>query len=215
MNQILVATGNPGKFKEIGEALSGLADFRLVSLKEFAERSGVALGEPVEDGATFSENAYKKASYFLQKSGSVGAGNLMVLAEDSGILVDALAGELGMKTRRWGAGERASDEEWLEFFMKRMEGVEDRGARFVCSACLVWRDGAGVEFVNYFDGETRGVITEGLEAPLMAGVPLSSCFRAEGFEKVYSALSVEEKNRISHRGKAMAGVREFLLELQA
>lgn len=211
MKEILIATGNPGKFHEIKGALGG--DFELLSLKDYEGRVGEKLGEPIEDGEIFQENAYKKAKYFFDKISGDKVG-IWVLAEDSGILVDALRGELGVKTRRWGAGEKASDQEWIDFFMDRMRGFPDRerGAKFVCVACLIgWKDGK--EFVKYFEGETGGVITRNLEAPIFVGVPLSSCFRPEAFQKVYAALDVEEKNRISHRGKAMAEAKNFLCSL--
>lgn len=152
-----------------------------------------------EDGDTFKENAYKKARHFYDLSG------LLTLAEDSGILVSALQGELGVKTRRFGAGENANDEEWIDFFMKRMEGVKNRDAEFICSACLL---GEGIE--KFFEGETSGKIAEKLLSPIFPGIPLSSCFIPEGFDKVYAGLDVAEKNKISHRGKAMKQVKEFL-----
>lgn len=162
---------------------------------------------PEENGSSFKENAYIKARHFYDLAG------ILTLAEDSGILVDALKGELGVKTRRFGAGENASDEEWIDFFMKRMEGVKNRNAKFVCSACLLGdanppRRGQGIE--EFFEGETCGIIAEKLMAPISPGIPLSSCFIPEGFDKAYANLTVAEKNKISHRGKAMAKVKEFL-----
>ncbi|MFH1533639.1 MAG: non-canonical purine NTP pyrophosphatase [Nitrospirota bacterium] len=193
MQELLIATKNPGKFGEISEVFRGLP-FELL----FLGNMDVDDRDFVEDGFTFAENARKKAKYFSDKVG------MLVLAEDSGILVDALEGELGVRTRRWGAGETASDEEWIEHFMKRMEGEGNRGARFKCSACLIDGDDEKI-----FDGETCGLITEKLMAPLIAGLPLSSCFLPEGCEKVYAALSEDEKNLVSHRGKAIRAVRSF------
>jgi XTP/dITP diphosphohydrolase len=193
MKELLIATKNPGKFGEISEVFRGLP-FELLFLGDM----DVEDGDFVEDGLTFADNALKKAKYFSDKIG------MLTLAEDSGILVDAMEGELGVKTRRWGAGEHASDEEWIEYFMKKMEGQERRGAKFVCSACLI--DGDEEKF---FEGETSGLITEKLMAPLMAGLPLSSCFLPEGCEQVYAALSEDEKNLVSHRGKAIRAVRSF------
>lgn len=131
---------------------------------------------------------------------------MLALGEDSGIEISALKEELGLETRRWGAGHDASDEEWITFFMKRMEGEEDRQARFMCSACLYGEE--GVE--EYFDGETSGVITEKLMAPILPGLPLSSSFLPDGEEEVYAALGTERKSKISHRGKCIKKVREFL-----
>jgi non-canonical purine NTP pyrophosphatase (RdgB/HAM1 family) len=191
---LLVATKNPGKYREILEVLGDL-DFDFSFLGDLS----VEDGDFIEDGETFEENAFKKAKYYFDKTGT------FALGEDSGILVDAFPGELGVKTRRWGAGEHASDEEWIKYFMDRLEGVKERGARFVCCACLY--DG---KEAKYFKGETRGVITEKMMAEIVPGIPISSCFIPEGMEKVYSNLSVEEKNGISHRGKAMEEMRRLL-----
>ncbi len=194
MKELLVATTNAGKFSEIMEVLDGLP-FEFLFLKNL----GIESGDFEEDGETFRENAFKKAKYFHDKTG------FLTLAEDSGIKIAALDGELGVKTRRWGAGEHASDQEWIDHFMRRMADEKNRDASFVCSACVY---GPGVE--EYFEGETKGVITEALMAPILTGLPLSSCFLPEGSKEVYAALGAEKKNEISHRGKAIGGVRSFL-----
>lgn len=200
MQKLLIATRNKGKFNEIREVFSDLP-WSLLSLQGYEEEIQSSLGEAVEDGDTFEKNAYKKAKFYFDKTG------LMVLAEDSGIIVDALKGEPGVKTRRFGAGEKASDEEWIAYFLNEMSNVprEKRSAEFVCVACLMGKD-----FVEYFRGETQGFITMGLEAPIKEGVPLSSCFRPEGYDMVYAALDIKQKNLVSHRGKAMFKVLEFL-----
>lgn len=194
MRELLIATTNPGKFREISEVLTGLP-LNLIFLGALdVDSEGF-----VEDGDSFRDNALKKAKYFHERTG------LVSLGEDSGILVDVFPGELGVKTRRWGAGEKATDEEWIEYFLGKMEGVENRLAKFVCNSCVY---GDGME--EFFEGETRGRITGGLEAPILPGLPLSSCFVADGHEKVYAVLGEEEKNRISHRGKALHQTRGFL-----
>lgn len=194
MKELLIATKNPGKFREITEALNGVP-FGLV----FLGGLNVDDRDFIEDGETFAENAKKKALYYAEKTG------LIALGEDSGIVVEALGHELGVKTRRWGAGESASDEEWINYFLRRMEGVENRAAKFVCNACIF---GGGID--RQFEAEVSGRISEALMAPLLPGIPLSSCFIPFGMDRVYAQLSVEEKNRLSHRGKAMAGVRKAL-----
>ena len=200
LSQLLIATSNDGKLREIQEILVGTVfagmSCEILTLKE--------LGLPAdfeENGTTFRENALGKALYYAKKSG------FPTLAEDSGILVDALSGELGVMTRRWGRGEHATDEEWIEHFLHVMEKfpLSRRTARFVCCAALV-QD--GLEYT--FEGSTDGVITLSREAPIYPGLPLSSCFRPHGFEKVYCALTVEEKNIISHRGKAIRGVLQMV-----
>jgi XTP/dITP diphosphohydrolase len=200
MKKLLIATKNPGKFSEISEVL-GDGDFELVFLGDL----DVEDSDFLEDGETFAENAEKKARYYADKLG------MMALGEDSGLLVDALEGELGVKTRRWGAGEEASDEEWLEFFMNRMEEIvdEERGAKFVCCSCLIGLDGE----VVFFDAESPGTITRELMADLIPGLPLSSVFIPEGCGKAYAALEAQEKNKLSHRGKALRKVGEYLTNL--
>ncbi|MEK7528831.1 MAG: non-canonical purine NTP pyrophosphatase, partial [Patescibacteria group bacterium] len=155
-----------------------------------------------ETGATHEENAELKARFFYSKTG------LPTIGEDSGIYVDALPDELGVKTRRFRGKEKASDEEWIEHFLKEMKNVPDkkRTARFVSHITYVDDSGAS----HHFHGETDGVITKTIEAPLRPGVPLSSCFRPDGFDLVYAALSTDQKSRISHRGKAATALVRFL-----
>jgi|GEM_PF-328189 len=222
--------------------LPGEADFEIHFLGDYQ----IDDRDFVEDGVTHEENARKKAKYYWEKfceGGEVCARNEVcgcegqvavpifdfVLGEDSGIYVDALRDELGVQTRRWGAGDAASDEEWLSYFMKEMKARAPegsmRGAKFVCNACVVGRTGRvedGVAAVSldgrvgaglieeFFEGETLGCITDSVMAPILPGLPLSSVFLPFGFDKVYAALSREEKNRISHRGQAVGKVREWL-----
>jgi len=182
---ILIATRNPGKFHEIKELMSVL-NAVFVSLDDVG-----AVGDFEETGETFEENALGKARFFAMQTG------MTTVADDSGVFINALSNELGVKTRRWGAGKDASDEEWLAYFMNRMNEEEDRQARFVCAAALVQ---SGSEEI--FIGETHGLITHELESPIQAGIPLSSVFRPQGCDKVYTALTTEEKNQLSHRGSA-------------
>lgn len=195
---LLLATSNPGKFSEMKSFLERLP-LQLLSLKD------VNISDVYEEtGLTFEENAKDKAAFYAQKS------RLDTLAEDSGIIVDALHNELGVKTRRWGKGEQASDQEWIEYFLKVMQNVpeEKRTASFICCVGLYWQNE-----VLIFKAETKGIITKSLEAPIKPGLPLSSCFKPFGSEKVYAALSTEEKNRLSHRGKAISAVEEYFRKI--
>lgn len=183
--KILIATKNLGKFEEIKEVL-GTLEAELVSLSDLGIDADF-----LEDGKRFEENALGKARFYAQLSG------LPTVADDSGIFVEALANELGVKTRRWGAGESASDEEWLEYFMKRMETEENRNARFVCAAAF-----AGPQGEVVCVAETSGALSTQVEAPIKTGIPISSIFKPQGHDRVYAALTPEEKNALSHRGKA-------------
>jgi len=171
--------------------------FKFYSLKDL----GLSDEGLEEDGKTYAENAYKKAKFFTDKAG------MIVLAEDSGLVVDALEGELGVKTRRWGAGEKASDKEWIDYFLERMSGVENRKAKFLSSLCLL---DESRDLKEIFDGETNGLITRKLMAPILEGLPLSSCFIPEGFDLVYASLSDEERYSVSHRALAVSKLRAFL-----
>jgi len=192
--KLLIGTANKGKFIEMKEALKGLQ----IDLMSPAD---IGITEtPTETGDSFRENARLKAKFYQSRCG------LPVLADDSGIIVDALANELGVHTRRWGAGPDVSDHAWAAFFLERMRGENNKNARFIC--CLCYIDEQSEE--RFFEGTEEGTITDELEADILPGLPLSSCFRPKGMAKVYGALSAEDKNNISHRGKAMRQFADFL-----
>ena len=192
--QLLIGSKNPGKLIEISEALSGLSitcmDPRSVGIEE----------DPEETGKTFSENAIQKARFYHERSG------LPTLADDSGIIVEALQAELGIHTRRWGAGPKASDQEWIEYFLKRMRGEKNKRARFVC--VLAHIDEHGKE--HLFEGTCDGMITDTLEADYLPGLPISACFKPDGYDCVYSAMKIEQKKSTSHRGRAIEKFRRYL-----
>jgi len=194
MNKILIATRNAGKFRGLKDSLGDLP-FDFVSLADEKVE-----GDPVENGTTYEENATLKAEFFGQKTG------LTTIADDSGIVVEALRGELGVKTRRWGAGHEATDEEWLNFFLKRMETEKNRQAIFVCVVALYEPN----QKTKIFRGETKGVLLRGPQTKIEPGIPLSSVFLPEGQTKVYSALSKEEFVVVSHRGKAARLCADYL-----
>jgi XTP/dITP diphosphohydrolase len=224
--KILIATKNRGKAEEIKEMLGGLSEagVEFVSLAEMDAERGVreaasvgVADDFVEDGESFSENALGKARFFFEKTKAFDGVGIPTVADDSGIFVEALADELGVKTRRWGAGEKAGDEEWLDHFMQRMKNEKNRKAKFVCAAAIVLPGAKGVDgyaspVEKIFIDETCGIISELIEAPVKVGIPLSSVFKPEKCDKVFAALSIEEKNRLSHRGKAFSLLRSYLLE---
>lgn len=195
MDSLLIATKNQGKIIEIKEALGDFSIEILIpnDLPGFPK-------EIPEEGNSFRENALAKARFAHVHA------TCAVLADDSGIIVEALREELGVHTRRWGAGPQASDEEWIAFFLDRMRREKNKRAEFVCVLALI--DESGAE--HLFEGRCTGVITETLEADYLPGLPISACFRPDGYDHVFSALTIEQKNAVSHRGKAMAKLRGFL-----
>lgn len=193
--RLLLGTSNPGKVREISEALSGLG-FSFLSLKDIPNPGK----QPEETGEGYAENAALKAKHYR-------ACGYPTLADDSGIHIEALEGELGVQTRRWGAGPEASDKEWIAYFLDRMKKERNKRARFVCALAYVDERG----HLHQFEGDCRGTITDDLEAEYLPGLPISACFKPDGFDKVFSALSLEEKNRVSHRGRALTAFRDFLV----
>ncbi len=192
--KLLLATSNTGKVTEMREALDGLG-LELLDLSHIP-----SLSMPDETGATFAENATIKAQHFFNVAGHP------TVADDSGIIVEALQNELGIHTRRWGAGPKASDEEWIEYFLNRMKKEKNKHAKFLCTLAHVDAEGQ----LHLFEGTCDGVITERLEADYLPGLPISACFKPDGENAVFSELSIDQKNRSSHRGKALSGFRSFL-----
>lgn len=191
--KILLASGNPGKAREVRAALMGLP-VRLLT----PEEAGIAL--PAEEtGSTYAENALLKAQAACR------AGGLPALADDSGVEADALPGELGVRSARFG-GMGLDDAGRNRLLAQRMEGVEEerRGARFVCVLAFVRPDG----WFGFFEGELRGRL---LPAPRgTGGFGYDPLLFLPGLGCTVAELGVETKNRISHRGKALAEFRRWL-----
>jgi len=199
MRKLLIATKNPGKFEQIRSVLSDLP-FAIIGLRNVT----VEDDDFEEVYETHEENAMLKARYYSEKTG------FLTLADDSGIEIDALEGELGVKTRRWGAGPQATDEEWITHFLKVMEEVPEdkKTARFLCFAAVCDPEDKIEDAV--FKGIIEGMVTPTLEAPIVPGLPLSSCFRSNGFDKVIAALPEHDRTKINHRGKAILKAKEYL-----
>lgn len=198
MQKLLIGTTNKGKFKEITEVLHTL------SLELLQPQDLGIVEQPEETGSTYEENARIKCQFYYNQSG-----HLMTLAEDSGIEIDAFPGELGITTRRWGAGPTATDEEWLTHFLVELKKhpPELHRATFHCTAALIL---PGEETIHFFHGACPGKLLAEPQTDIPHGIPLSACFVPDGFGKVYAALTPKEKNRISHRGRAVHQVRDFL-----
>lgn len=187
MRKIIVATCNEHKIKEIREILAG-DGIEYVSLNDEG-LSGISI---TEDGSTFEENAVIKAKTVSEATG------LMVLADDSGLEVDYLGGAPGIYSARY-MGEDTPFSVKSRNLIERLDGVPDekRTARFVCAIAAVMPDGEVVTTLGTIEGridyEEKG--TNGFGYDPIFYVPECGCTTAE--------LSEEEKNRISHRGRAL------------
>jgi XTP/dITP diphosphohydrolase len=192
--RLLIGSGNPGKQREYKELLAGL-DLDLVVPGDLVP----VPPEPEETAKTFAANATHKARMYASVSG------LRTVADDSGLEVDALHGAPGLRSRRF-FGDDASAAERNRRLLALLEGVEARGARFVCVTALAWPDGR----VEVFDGEVRGEI--GLAPRGEQGFGYDPLFVIAGDGRTMAELPSHEKHRISHRGLAVAKLRAFLAE---
>ena len=195
MKRIIFATGNAGKMKEIREIMADL-DVEIVSMKE----AGVDV-EIVENGSSFEENAVIKARTIMEHTGE------LVLADDSGLEIDYLNGEPGIYSARY-MGEDTSYHIKNNNLISRLEGVEDekRTARFVCVIAAAFPDGEILTVRDTVEGRI------GYEEKGKNGFGYDPIFYLPEYGKSSAQLSPEEKNRISHRGKALRKMKEELLK---
>jgi XTP/dITP diphosphohydrolase len=198
MTKLLLATNNKGKVHEYKSLLQGLP-FELVTPAMEGLRLDVA-----ETGFTFAENAQLKAQAFSQASG------LMTLADDSGLEVDALNGEPGIRSSRY-AGEGASDEDRVRFLLAKLKDVprERRTAHFTCVIAIVSPDRP----IQFCRGECQGIIT--LEPRGSEGFGYDPVFYFPELQKTMAELPMEIKNRISHRARAALEARRILEQMKA
>jgi len=200
--KILVASTNPGKVEELRGMLGGGVDW--VGLSDF---SGV--GEVEEDGVDLVENARKKAVEYAKATG------VWTIADDSGLVVDALGGEPGVRSARF-SGEKVEGEERglldhrnMSEVLRLLEGVAEgeRTARFVCCLCLASPEAVLLET----QGTLEGVITE--REIGSNGFGYDPIVFVPGVGKTVAQMTAEEKNAISHRGNAIRRLRPLLDEL--
>jgi XTP/dITP diphosphohydrolase len=194
--KIIVATGNSDKLKEIREIFHDLP-CTLWSMREYWK----AIIELEENGTSFRENARIKADWVHKHS------FLWALADDSGLVVDALDGAPGVRSARFAGAHGDSDAnncKLLSLLGKTPPG--QRTARFVCSVAL--RISAAV--VLEAEGTCDGMIIDALRGK--AGFGYDPLFVPDGFDRTFAELTNEDKNRISHRGKALAKLKEKLYD---
>ena len=186
---LVIATGNPGKTAEIRDMLKGFP-IDIKNLDDFGPIPPV-----VEDGDTFDENAYKKASFVSKILG------YPALADDSGLVVNALDGAPGVYSARY-AGENASDQQRYTKLLDEMKGHTNRQAAFECVISLAVPTGAALTY----EGRCEGLIAE--EPSGDGGFGYDPVFYYPPLKKTFGELSREDKSRISHRGKAMGELKD-------
>lgn len=180
---LLFATTNAGKAEELAAYL----DERSIELRILAD-----LDDPpavTEDRDTLRGNARKKAEVLFERVG------VPTVADDTGLEVDALDGAPGVRSARF-AGTNVSDAENRRHLLERLEGIDDRSARF--RTVLAYVTGNGI---RYFEGVCEGTILR--EGRGTGGFGYDRLFRPSGHEETFAEMSTEQKNRISHRGRAL------------
>lgn len=190
--RLVLATHNRHKVTELRRILDGL-DVTILSADD------VALPDVDETGRTFEENALLKA-----RAGASATG-LPCVADDSGLEVDALGGAPGIHSARF-AGRHGDDEANLRLVLQRLDGVGDRSGRFVCAAALV--DPPAFEAVRH--GVLEGVITAAPRG--RGGFGYDPVFRPDDDNRTTAEMTPEEKDAISHRGRAFRALREVIAE---
>jgi XTP/dITP diphosphohydrolase len=191
--EVVIATRNAGKLREIQEILAPLG-LKVLSLRDFPE-----IPEILEDGLTFEENAVKKAAAVARQTRRV------AIADDSGLTVDALQGRPGIYSSRF-AGEEATDEDRYRKLLKEMAGVPEgqRGAAFICAVAVASPNGK----VDVVGGERRGEIA--LAPKGSHGFGYDPVFFLPQLGKTMAELAPEVKNRISHRAQALEKLKQVL-----
>ncbi len=194
--KLILASNNKKKLRELGEILSDM-DVELLSQRE----AGCDF-EVEETGTTFAENAYLKATAVADATG------LAAVADDSGLMVEALNGEPGVYSARYApGGHEASDKEKYEYLLSKLVNVEHRAAKFVSSICCILPDGSIIRT----EGECRGEILR--EPAGEGGFGYDPVFMPQGYDRSMAELGTEVKNRISHRANALREFKKKLREL--
>jgi XTP/dITP diphosphohydrolase len=192
VTHLYCATGNPGKLREFRLA-AGHAPVEIELVPGFRE-----LPAAIEDGATFEENAVKKALHYARHVDG------LLFADDSGLAVDALGGAPGVYSARY-SGEGATDESNNALLLRNLRGIDNRAARFICAIALV--EGGKVRGV--YHGSVEGRIIDDARGP--HGFGYDPLFWYEPFGCTFGEASDEQKFDVSHRGQAL---REMLRELR-
>lgn len=192
---IVLATSNQHKLAEYQKMLP---DFRIITLEELGYTDDIE-----ETGATFAENALIKVQAIHDFLGQK-AKNYIIVGEDSGLMVDALNGAPGVYSARY-AGEHGNDEANRAKLLHELEG-KPRAAKFVCTIAIIFPDGDSGVLV----GETLGQITEAERGD--RGFAYDSVFYSDDLGKTFAEATEDEKNSVSHRGRAIQKLRERLRE---
>jgi len=189
IKELVFATNNAHKIEEAAYTVG--SQFKILSLKDILCEDDIE-----ETGTTFKENASIKTHHIHQKY------NLDCFGDDSGLEIEALNGEPGVYSARYAGNHDAN----ITLVLNRLQGVNNRKARFKTVISLIWK---GQEF--WFEGIVPGTIRTELSGS--RGFGYDPIFQPDGYMVTFAEMSLQEKNRISHRGKAIAQLIDFLKKL--
>jgi len=189
MQELVFATNNAHKLEEVAAKIAG--KIQLLSLDDIGCYADIE-----ETGTTFRENASIKSNFIYNKY------HLNCFGDDSGLEIDALNGAPGVYSARY-SGEHGNHSANIDKVLKKMEGLTNRSARFRIVISLIWE---GSE--HFFDGTVEGTIRH--ERSGTAGFGYDPIFEPAGYSITFAEMTMEQKNAISHRARAMVGLMEFL-----
>lgn len=187
---LIFATHNNHKCNEVKQMLP---NFNILNLTDIGFHN-----EIIEDGDSFKANAEIKVNAILNKHKE------NIFADDSGLVIPALNGEPGIFSARYAGTGESSDN--IQKVLTNLKGVEDRYAYFIAVICLVLEDKK-----YFFEGKTEGVISKTIHGE--GGFGYDPIFIPKGYNQSFAEISSEEKNRISHRGKAIKNMYDFMLKI--
>lgn len=189
MQQLVFATNNRHKLEEVQARING--QIKLLSLEDIGCTDDIA-----ETGLTFAENASIKSHYIFDKY------KLNCFGDDSGLEIDALNGEPGIYSARY-AGTHGNHQANIDLVLKKLEGVQNRSARFKTVISLLWDNEE-----HFFEGVVEGTIRT--ERSGSEGFGYDPIFEPLGYDVTFAQMSMEQKNSISHRGRAVDQLIAFL-----
>lgn len=194
--KIILATHNQGKVEEVKYIFSDLKNIKIIYMDEAGITDDIE-----ENGQTIEENAFKKASFVSEKTST------WTMADDTGIYIEALGGKPGAYPARWG-GKSLKGRDKVNFALEKMKNIleKDRKAYFKTAVALISPEGNRW----FFKGIISGIITSEVVGVPNNFLPYDTIFKPDGFDKTFSQMSEEEKNKISHRAQAFLKVKNFL-----
>ncbi len=195
--KIVLSTRNPSKAEQIKAVFKD----SIVSILTLDE-AGIE-GQGIEDGITLKENALKKAMFAHEQDSTV-----WTMADDTGIFIDALNGLPGVDTALWTGGAKTTEEITL-YVLEQLKGIADRSATFETVVAIVSPDGEQ----HFFSGKVRGKLLEVPKGAIEPKMPYGQIFVPDGFNIAFAEMTAEQKNNVSHRGKAFRQAREFIEKL--